>query len=165
MFLHLIIIDSCIFKSKKTNKTKKAKKQKSAARSCYATNTFPHCAQTGPESTRTRQQHVVFERAEQSTEKEEGRFARLNIYSVFLSWEAESMNGWTKNQNKKWWPAIYCMPMKSRLMQTTPIKPLFSPKSPSYITPLCSFVCSVQMHPLIVLSMPSLLSDGLSSHQ
>lgn len=79
--------------------SKKVKqKTKSAVKSCYATDTFSHCVLTEPESTRTQQQHVVFEQAERNTEREGGRFALLNIYSVLLNREHEWLN---ENQTKK----------------------------------------------------------------
>lgn len=101
-------------------------------------------------------------------EREGGGFAPLNIYCVLLSRGAESMNGRNKNQAEKRWPTIYCMPRKPRLIQTARITPPPAPLPsipPVYLSPLLICMLCVQMHPLIVLSMPGLLSDGLSSHQ
>lgn len=126
------------------------------------------------QNTAEQEQHVVFDRAKEGEAgRQAGKQARRQaglhswIFTVLLSWRAESMNGWNKTKQKRR-PTIYCMLMKPRLIQpahTSPSLHLF--RSLPLCKSLSLLICMhcVQMHPLIVLSMPGLLFRWLIFHQ
>lgn len=150
-------------------KVKIQKTKKSAARSWSATDTFPHCAQTEPESTRTQQQHVVFERSRAGQSRaQKGREAGLHYWIFTVCFRAQALGAWMAErktkQKKKADDLLYADEAEVNTdcsHHTPPTPPL-----PLYITPLCSFVCSVCRctHWLCCRCSASFL-DGLSSHQ